>query len=181
MRSTVHRRDHFSTPIRTTVRNLPRRRCLQPKPSCPSPAESAQHRHQLRPRLDPEFPKPESNCALIERTLLLSRFATSALRWPSHPSSAISRSRSVTSRHRFNLSSDLAASLINWNQQLTGASGAAPLGGVGQSSNHRPLPFSPPTTASTTSPASGFPISNSPPESPPGASTLSSPRNTPNT
>ena len=33
------------------------------------------------------------------------------------------------------------AGLINWNQQLTGASGAAPFGGIGQSGNHRPAAF----------------------------------------
>ncbi|MCF7689415.1 MAG: succinylglutamate-semialdehyde dehydrogenase [Cephaloticoccus sp.] len=33
------------------------------------------------------------------------------------------------------------AGLINWNQQLTGASGAAPFGGIGHSGNHRPSAF----------------------------------------
>jgi succinylglutamic semialdehyde dehydrogenase len=33
------------------------------------------------------------------------------------------------------------AGIINWNQQLTGASGAAPFGGVGDSGNHRPSGF----------------------------------------
>ena len=33
------------------------------------------------------------------------------------------------------------AGLINWNQQITGASGAAPFGGVGLSGNHRPSGF----------------------------------------
>lgn len=33
------------------------------------------------------------------------------------------------------------AGLINWNQQLTGASGAAPFGGIGRSGNHRPSGF----------------------------------------
>jgi succinylglutamic semialdehyde dehydrogenase len=33
------------------------------------------------------------------------------------------------------------AGLINWNQQLTGASGAVPFGGVGLSGNHRPSGF----------------------------------------
>ncbi|MDB6128402.1 MAG: succinylglutamic semialdehyde dehydrogenase, partial [Verrucomicrobia bacterium] len=33
------------------------------------------------------------------------------------------------------------AGLINWNQQLTGASGAAPFGGIGSSGNHRPSGF----------------------------------------
>lgn len=32
----------------------------------------------------------------------------------------------------------LHAGLINWNQQLTGASSAAPFGGIGDSGNHRP-------------------------------------------
>jgi len=33
---------------------------------------------------------------------------------------------------------DVRAGLINWNQPLTGASGAAPFGGIGLSGNHRP-------------------------------------------
>ena len=33
---------------------------------------------------------------------------------------------------------EVRAGIINWNQQLTGASGAAPFGGVGRSGNHRP-------------------------------------------
>ncbi len=33
---------------------------------------------------------------------------------------------------------NVKAGIINWNQQLTGASGAAPFGGVGHSGNHRP-------------------------------------------
>lgn len=33
------------------------------------------------------------------------------------------------------------AGVVNWNQQLTGASGAAPFGGVGGSGNHRPSAF----------------------------------------
>ncbi|MCH7479615.1 MAG: TIGR03617 family F420-dependent LLM class oxidoreductase, partial [SAR324 cluster bacterium] len=33
---------------------------------------------------------------------------------------------------------NVRAGIINWNQQLTGASGAAPFGGVGHSGNHRP-------------------------------------------
>jgi succinylglutamic semialdehyde dehydrogenase len=36
---------------------------------------------------------------------------------------------------------EVRAGLINWNQQLTGASGAAPFGGIGQSGNHRPSGF----------------------------------------
>jgi succinylglutamic semialdehyde dehydrogenase len=36
---------------------------------------------------------------------------------------------------------EVRAGLINWNQQLTGASGAAPFGGVGGSGNHRPSAF----------------------------------------
>lgn len=36
---------------------------------------------------------------------------------------------------------EIRAGLINWNQQLTGASGAAPFGGVGRSGNHRPTGF----------------------------------------
>ena len=35
----------------------------------------------------------------------------------------------------------IRAGLINWNQQLTGASGAVPFGGVGLSGNHRPSGF----------------------------------------
>ena len=33
---------------------------------------------------------------------------------------------------------EIRAGLVNWNQPLTGASGAAPFGGVGHSGNHRP-------------------------------------------
>ncbi len=33
---------------------------------------------------------------------------------------------------------EVRAGLINWNQPLTGASGAAPFGGIGHSGNHRP-------------------------------------------
>lgn len=36
---------------------------------------------------------------------------------------------------------EVRAGLINWNQQLTGASGAAPFGGIGRSGNHRPSAF----------------------------------------
>jgi succinylglutamic semialdehyde dehydrogenase len=36
---------------------------------------------------------------------------------------------------------EVRAGIINWNQQLTGASGAAPFGGVGRSGNHRPSGF----------------------------------------
>lgn len=36
---------------------------------------------------------------------------------------------------------EVRAGLINWNQPLTGASGAAPFGGVGRSGNHRPSAF----------------------------------------
>ena len=36
---------------------------------------------------------------------------------------------------------EIRAGLINWNQPLTGASGAAPFGGVGRSGNHRPSAF----------------------------------------
>jgi len=36
---------------------------------------------------------------------------------------------------------EVRAGIINWNQQLTGASGAAPFGGVGRSGNHRPSAF----------------------------------------
>ena len=36
---------------------------------------------------------------------------------------------------------EVRAGLINWNQPLTGASGAAPFGGVGGSGNHRPSAF----------------------------------------
>jgi len=35
----------------------------------------------------------------------------------------------------------IRAGLVNWNQQLTGASGAAPFGGIGRSGNHRPSAF----------------------------------------
>ncbi len=33
---------------------------------------------------------------------------------------------------------EIRAGVVNWNQQLTGASGAAPFGGLGASGNHRP-------------------------------------------
>ena len=33
------------------------------------------------------------------------------------------------------------AGVVNWNRQTTGASGAAPFGGVGSSGNHRPSAF----------------------------------------
>jgi len=36
---------------------------------------------------------------------------------------------------------EVRAGIINWNQPLTGASGAAPFGGVGHSGNHRPGAF----------------------------------------
>jgi len=36
---------------------------------------------------------------------------------------------------------EVRAGLVNWNQQLTGASGAAPFGGIGRSGNHRPSAF----------------------------------------
>ncbi|MEI6105386.1 MAG: succinylglutamate-semialdehyde dehydrogenase [Opitutae bacterium] len=36
---------------------------------------------------------------------------------------------------------EVRTGLVNWNQQLTGASGAAPFGGVGGSGNHRPSAF----------------------------------------
>ncbi|MEZ5937596.1 MAG: succinylglutamate-semialdehyde dehydrogenase [Hyphomonadaceae bacterium] len=37
--------------------------------------------------------------------------------------------------------SEVRAGVLNWNRQTTGASGAAPFGGVGQSGNHRPAGF----------------------------------------
>ena len=36
---------------------------------------------------------------------------------------------------------EVRAGLINWNQQLTGASSGAPFGGVGRSGNHRPSAY----------------------------------------
>ncbi len=36
---------------------------------------------------------------------------------------------------------EVHAGLINWNQQLTGASSAAPFGGIGDSGNHRPSAY----------------------------------------
>ena len=36
---------------------------------------------------------------------------------------------------------EVRAGLVNWNQPLTGASGAAPFGGIGRSGNHRPSAF----------------------------------------
>ncbi len=38
-------------------------------------------------------------------------------------------------------SSEIQAGVVNWNRQTTGASGAAPFGGVGLSGNHRPAGF----------------------------------------
>ena len=37
--------------------------------------------------------------------------------------------------------SEVRAGVLNWNRQTTGASGAAPFGGVGQSGNHRPAGY----------------------------------------
>ena len=36
---------------------------------------------------------------------------------------------------------EVRAGVLNWNRQTTGASGAAPFGGVGRSGNHRPARF----------------------------------------
>jgi len=36
---------------------------------------------------------------------------------------------------------EIRAGVLNWNRQTTGASGAAPFGGVGQSGNHRPAGY----------------------------------------
>jgi len=33
------------------------------------------------------------------------------------------------------------AGIVNWNRQTTGASGAAPFGGIGASGNHRPSAY----------------------------------------
>jgi succinylglutamic semialdehyde dehydrogenase len=41
--------------------------------------------------------------------------------------------------HRF--AAEVRAGVLNWNRQTTGASGAAPFGGVGQSGNHRPAGY----------------------------------------
>lgn len=38
-------------------------------------------------------------------------------------------------------SDEIRAGVVNWNRQTTGASGAAPFGGVGLSGNHRPAGF----------------------------------------
>lgn len=38
-------------------------------------------------------------------------------------------------------SDEIRAGVVNWNQPLTGASGAAPFGGIGRSGNHRPSGF----------------------------------------
>jgi len=35
----------------------------------------------------------------------------------------------------------IRAGIVNWNKQITGASGAAPFGGVGASGNHRASAF----------------------------------------
>jgi succinylglutamic semialdehyde dehydrogenase len=37
--------------------------------------------------------------------------------------------------------SEVRAGVLNWNRQTTGASGAAPFGGTGQSGNHRPAGY----------------------------------------
>ncbi|MBI1339562.1 succinylglutamate-semialdehyde dehydrogenase [bacterium] len=37
--------------------------------------------------------------------------------------------------------SEIRAGVVNWNRQTTGASGAAPFGGVGRSGNHRPAGY----------------------------------------
>lgn len=39
------------------------------------------------------------------------------------------------------LSQKLRVGLVNWNRQTTGASGASPFGGIGQSGNHRPAGY----------------------------------------
>ncbi len=49
----------------------------------------------------------------------------------------ISDNRTLYERFRL----ELRAGVINWNQPTTGASGAAPFGGIGQSGNHRPSAF----------------------------------------
>jgi succinylglutamic semialdehyde dehydrogenase len=41
-------------------------------------------------------------------------------------------------RHFFD---EVRAGVVNWNQQLTGASSRAPFGGVGMSGNHRPSAY----------------------------------------
>jgi len=38
-------------------------------------------------------------------------------------------------------SNEIRAGVVNWNRHTTGASGAAPFGGVGLSGNHRPAGF----------------------------------------
>ncbi|NLJ92278.1 MAG: aldehyde dehydrogenase family protein, partial [Aeromonadales bacterium] len=35
----------------------------------------------------------------------------------------------------------IRAGIVNWNKPITGASGAAPFGGVGDSGNHRPSAY----------------------------------------
>ena len=49
----------------------------------------------------------------------------------------ISDDRALYDRFR----DEVRAGVVNWNQPLTGASGAAPFGGVGHSGNHRPSGF----------------------------------------
>ncbi len=43
--------------------------------------------------------------------------------------------------HYQHFKTQINAGIVNWNQQLTGASGAAPFGGVGLSGNHRPSAY----------------------------------------
>jgi len=112
LRSTVHRRDHFSTPIRTSVRNPPKRRHLEPKRSFSSPPNHLNIGINFARDSTPSFRKTELNCVLIMSTLSLSRLATSALLWPSPTSRAISRSRGFRSRNGFNLSGDLTSGRI---------------------------------------------------------------------
>lgn len=53
-------------------------------------------------------------------------------------------SAGLLSRHRYvfdMLLENMRAGLVNWNRQTTGASGAAPFGGVGLSGNHRPAGY----------------------------------------
>jgi hypothetical protein len=112
LRSTLHRRDHFSTPIRTTVRNLLKRRCLQPKRSFSSPPNHLNIAINFARDSTPSFRKTELNGVLIMSTLSLGRLATSALLCPLHTSRAISRSRGFRSRNGLNLSGDLTSGLI---------------------------------------------------------------------
>lgn len=63
---------------------------------------------------------------------------------------------------------EIRAGIINWNQPLTGASGAAPFGGVGASGNHRPSGFFAADYCSYPVASIEIPRLKSPAQTPPG-------------